>query len=135
MDFNYLLKKSIKLLIKGVEPFIIYLFGSSCKDELRVDSDIDIAFLSDKKISPYQSFMLSQELADIFKRDVDLVNLEESSTVFKAQVIGTGKKIYCNDENRRMDFEMRVLKEYALLNEEREVIMKNIKGRGSVYDR
>ena len=32
-----------------------------------------------------------------------------------------------------MYFEMRAFKEYALLNEEREVILKKIKERGSVY--
>lgn len=35
--------------------------------------------------------MKAQELADIFKRKVDLINLNISSAVFKAQVVGTGK--------------------------------------------
>lgn len=42
--------------------------------------------------------MKAQELADIFNREVDLINLNTSSTVFKAQVVGTGKIIYCRDE-------------------------------------
>lgn len=77
--------------------------------------------------------MKAQELADIFNREVDLINLNTSSTVFKAQVVGTGKRIYCTDETKRMYFEMRVLKSYAMLNEEREVILKKIKERGTVY--
>ncbi|GAA0739148.1 type VII toxin-antitoxin system MntA family adenylyltransferase antitoxin [Clostridium oceanicum] len=133
MEFEDLLKKATELLIDKVEPFIIYLFGSGGKNELREDSDIDIAFISDNEVSSYKSFMIAQELADIFKRDVDLVNLRDSSTVFKVQVVGNGKKIYCNDEKRRMYFEMRVFKEYALLNEERAEILKNIKERGNIY--
>ena len=77
--------------------------------------------------------MKAQELADIFSREVDLINLNTSSTVFKAQVVGTGKIIYCRDEIKRMYFEMRSFKAYAMLNEERDVILKKIKERGTVY--
>lgn len=133
LDFNSLLNDALDLLITKVNPYMVYLFGSAAKNELREDSDIDIAYISDSSPEPYENFMLAQELADIFKRDVDLINLNTASTVFKVQVINTGKKIYCNDESRRMIFEMRAFKEYALLNEEREAIIKNIDKEGSVY--
>ncbi|GAB6167938.1 hypothetical protein JCM1393_03980 [Clostridium carnis] len=32
--------------------------------------------------------MKAQKLDDIFKRDVDLVDLKKASTVFKAEVVG-----------------------------------------------
>lgn len=112
---------------------VIYLFGSAARNELRGDSDIDIAFLTEKEVDSYKCFIKAQDLADIFHRDVDLINLNTSSTVFKVQVIGNGKEIYCNDDTKRMYFEMRAFKEYALLNEEREVILNKIKERGSVY--
>lgn len=127
------LKKAIEELKEEFDPIIIYLFGSAARNELREDSDIDIAFLTEKEVDPYKCFIKAQDLADIFNRDVDLINLNTSSTVFKAQVVGRGKKIYCSDETKRMYFEMRALKEYALLNEEREVILNKIKERGSVY--
>lgn len=133
LNFNSLLNDALDLLITKVNPYMVYLFGSAAKNELREDSDIDIAYISDSSPEPYENFMLAQELADIFKRDVDLINLNTASTVFKVQVINTGKKIYCNDESRRMIFEMRAFKEYALLNEEREAIIKNIDKEGSVY--
>ena len=127
------LNKAIEILKEEFNPIVIYLFGSGAKNKLRDDSDIDIAFLTDKDVDPYECFMKAQELADIFKREVDLINLNTSSTVFKAQVIGTGKIIYCSDETKRMYFEMRAFKSYAMLNEEREVILKKIKERGTVY--
>jgi predicted nucleotidyltransferase len=133
VDFGESLKKALDLLIEKVNPVTIYLFGSAARDELREDSDIDIAYLSDACLSAYENFMFAQELADIFKRDVDLIDLKQASTVFKAQVVGMGKRIYCSDENRRMYFEMRAFKEYALLNEERAVILEGIRERGSVY--
>lgn len=127
------LKKVLNLLIEKINPVIVYIFGSAIRGELREDSDIDIAYLSDTILTPYENFMFAQELADILKKDVDLIDLKEASAVFKAQVVGTGKVIYCSDENKRMYFEMRVFKEYVMLNEERDVIMKGIKERGSVY--
>lgn len=127
------IEKINEFLLEKVNPFIIYLFGSSVKGNFRDDSDIDIAFISDSKVSQYELFIISQELADILKREVDLINLNTSSTVFKAQIIGNGKVIYCNDDTRRMYFEMYAFKDYALLNEERAVILDSIKKRGSVY--
>ncbi len=127
------LNKAIKILKEEFNPIVIYLFGSGARNELREDSDIDIAFLTDNEVDPYKCFLKAQELADIFNRSVDLINLNSSSTVFKAQVVGSGKRIYCSNETKRMYFEMRVLKSYAMLNEEREVILKKIKERGTVY--
>ena len=127
------LNRAIEILKEEFNPIVIYLFGSGAKNKLRDDSDIDIAFLTDDEVDSYECFMKSQELADIFCREVDLINLNTSSTVFKAQVVGTGKIIYCRDETKRMYFEMRAFKAYAMLNEEREVILKKIKERGTVY--
>lgn len=127
-----ILKSAIELL-KQYNPIVIYLFGSASRNELRPNSDIDIAFLGDKNIDEFELFMKAQELAEIFNREVDLIDLNKSSTVFKAQVVGTGEKIYCSNETARMYFEMRAFKEYAILNEERAEILNNIKKRGSVY--
>ncbi|SFD26678.1 type VII toxin-antitoxin system MntA family adenylyltransferase antitoxin [Clostridium uliginosum] len=127
------LNKAIEILKEEFNPIVIYLFGSGAKNKLRDDSDIDIAFLTYNAVDAYECFMKAQELADIFKREVDLIDLNTSSTVFKAQVVGTGKRIYCSDDTKRMYFEMRTLKSYAMLNEEREVILKKIKERGTVY--
>lgn len=127
LNLEIQLKKAIEMLKREFNPIIIYLFGSAAKNNLNKDSDIDIAFFSESNIDEYKCFMISQELADIFKREVDLINLNLSSTVFKAQVVGTGKVIYCNDNTKRMYFEMRAFKEYAILNEERECIIKKMR--------
>lgn len=121
-------------LLENIEPYVIYLFGSSVNGIFREDSDIDIAFLSAKEFSDYELFMLAQDLADILKRDVDLINLKNASTVFKVQIIYNGEKIYCLDDTRIAYFEMYAFKDYATLNEEREVILNSIKERGSVYE-
>ncbi|MCX7950948.1 MAG: nucleotidyltransferase domain-containing protein [Clostridiales bacterium] len=112
-----------EFLIEKVNPYFIIIFGSYAKEILRADSDIDIAFLSENSFDSYDLFMISQELASIIKKDVDLIDLNNASTVFRAQIIGTGKLIYSIDENKRMYFFMKSFKEYAKLNEERKVII------------
>lgn len=64
---------------------------------------------------------------------MDLIDLSAASTVFQAQVVSTGKTIYCTDFNKKAQFEMKVLKMYARLNEERSLILKRIMESGSVY--
>jgi uncharacterized protein len=123
---NLLRVKVVELLKERVKPIIIYVFGSYARGELREDSDIDIAFLSNHSFSSYNVFMLAQKLADILGRDVDLVDLSNSSTVFKAQVVGRGTVIFCEDEERKIEFQMRVFKEYAMLNEDRQVVLEAI---------
>jgi predicted nucleotidyltransferase len=120
-------------LTMKASPYLIILFGSSVKGAARSDSDIDLAFLNDQSLSEYDIFMIAQGLADLLKQPVDLVDLNKVSTVFQAQVVGTGQIIYCTDEVRRMYFEMKVLKMYAKLNEERKPILDRIMESGSIY--
>lgn len=123
-----------QFLTENIKPYLIYLFGSSVNGIFREDSDIDIAFISDINTTDYEIFMLAQKLANILKRDVDLINLKKASTVFRIQVIAKGEKIYCIDNKRRAYFEMYAFKDYATLNEEREIVLKNIKKRGKIYE-
>jgi len=119
------------VLVGALTPSLIYIFGSTVKGKGRKESDIDIAFLRDKRIDEYELFILSQKLADILKKEVDLIDLSKTSTVFKIQIIKTGKLIYNSDNNRKMYFQMRTMKDYALLNEERQEIINKIKSSGA----
>lgn len=127
------IEKIKEYLKEKLAPYLIILFGSAVKGYMREDSDVDIAFLSDKELNSYEVFLIAQGLADLLGRDVDLVDLKKASTVFQVQVISTGKVIFCSDKTKRMVFEMTALKKYARLNEERECILEKIKERGSIY--
>jgi uncharacterized protein len=126
----------IDVLNEKLSPFLIVLFGSMAKGTFHTESDIDIAYLSDNTVlDKYEVFMLSQELAAKLGRDVDLIDLGHASTVFQAQVIHTGKVIYCTDEQKKAHFQMKTLKMYTKLNEERIPILKRIDESGSVYEK
>jgi len=120
-----------KILVGALTPSLIYIFGSTVKDRGREKSDIDIAFLSDKKVDEYELFILSQKLADILKKEVDLIDLNMASTVFKIQIIKTGKLIYNSNNLKKMYFQMRTMKDYAILNEERHEVIDKIRSRGA----
>ncbi|NHM31274.1 nucleotidyltransferase domain-containing protein [Bacillus sp. C11] len=134
MDTN-LEKMITDFLSEKISPFLIILFGSTVTGALHKDSDIDIAFLSEKQFDKYEIFMVAQELAAKLNRDVDLIDLLRASTVFKAQVIHTGKAIYCTNDKKKAEFELMALKMYAKLNEERSTILKNIDESGSIYEK
>ena len=124
-----------RVLIEKTSAFIIILFGSAADGRLRVDSDIDLGFLSEKSLSEYEVFLIAQELADELGRNVDLIDMSRASTVFKSIILGTGKMIYSADENRKHEFQIKTFKDYALLNEERKEILDRIRERGSIYEK
>ncbi len=116
-----------------ISPVLLILFGSATDGNFGPDSDIDIAFLSDHELTDYKIYLLAQRLAAFIGRDIDLINLKNISTVFKAQIVGKGEVIFTNDKNRKDELFIRILKEYALLNEERRPIIERINEEGKVY--
>ena len=131
-----ILEKAQDFLINKINPSFIIVFGSFANGTTHKESDIDLAFFKkEKNLSSYEVFMLAQELADILKIDVDLVDLNRASTVFQAQIFSTGKVIFSNDENLRMNIEMTALSMYARLNEERKSILENVDESGTIYEK
>lgn len=122
-------------LIKKIDPVFIIIFGSYAKKSTHKDSDIDIAFYcEDQSLTTYEVFQLAQELADILKIEVDLVNIRTASTVFKAQIYTTGTVIYSVNDTLLKNLQMIALSMYAKLNEERENILKKIGESGTIYE-
>ncbi len=111
----------------------LYRFGSTTRDRVRPDSDIDLAFLSRGVVSELCRFELAQDLAIQFHRDIDLVDLRSASTVMRMQILSTGTCLTAEDEGARRVFEMYVYSDYARLNEERRELLKGITKRGLVY--
>jgi len=121
LDLDYI--KSF--LIEELKAELIYLFGSYANGNERSDSDLDLAFLTSEKIDDYQRFLTAQKLASKLNIDVDLIDLSQASTVFRAQII-QGKLLYAEDKQQKQEFEMLTLKKYARLNEERKEIIEKI---------
>jgi uncharacterized protein len=125
-----------EFLLNKMEISFIIVFGSYAKGLTHANSDIDIAFYSeDLRHTSYDLFLMAQELADLLKMEVDLVNLKTASTVFKSQIFTTGHVIYSKDDTLLQKQQMIALSMYAKLNEERAEILKNIGESGCIYEK
>lgn len=112
---------------------IIYRFGSWGSETERRDSDIDLAVLSLSPLDPVSRWELTQKLASLANRDVDLVDLLQASTVLRMQIVANGQRLYTVDPNVAEQFEDTVFSSYARLNEERCDILADVRHRGNIY--
>ena len=126
MNEKEIFEKSIQAILK-VFPHIyaIYVFGSFGTQYETAQSDLDLAVLSSETLDTVQLWQLAQEVAREIRRDVEIVDLKEASTVFKFQVLTTGKRIYCQDEKKCDCIENVYLSMYLRLNEERAGIIED----------
>jgi Uncharacterized conserved protein len=105
----------------------LYRFGSQAQGTSRPESDIDLAVLAQQPLSPSARFALQEDLALLLRRDIDLVDLRQASTVFRMQVVSTGECLHSEDDRTREQFETVVYAAYARLNEERRDILDDIR--------
>lgn len=119
------------------ETQAIYLFGSAAAGRLRDDSDVDVAVLLPhvraKELGSLALSDLAFDLMKALRRDVDLVNLRQVSTVLQIEVMAHGIVLYCADEHALAEFEMLTLSFYQKLNEERADILQSFKEGKPVY--
>jgi len=99
------------------EILFAYLFGSVAKGSAGRLSDIDIAvYLDPSQISQANGYGYKSELLvdlqAVLKDKVDLVILNEASTVLGYQVLKTGTLVYCALESERRKFHENTVKKY-----------------------
>jgi len=108
--------------LSKLEPKLIILFGSYAKNNQNENSDLDLAFLSNKKITNWQRWELAQDLAKELNIDVDLVDLDLADDVLRMQIVSTGEILL----NKNMDsFLDRCYFNYITLNEDRWEILES----------
>ena len=123
----------VNKIILELDPAFILLFGSFAKGTIHGESDIDLAYFSDKQLSSYERFIFSAELSELAMREVDLVDIKQIDTVFTMQIFEQGIPIYIQDENELTRQIIRAYSMYATLSEQRAPIIDAIKERGSVF--
>ncbi len=82
----------------------LWLFGSEARDEARSDSDVDLAALFTREVSPVALHELRVELAARVGRDLDLVDLSRASPVLAMQVMRHGRLVADRDHRTRTRF-------------------------------
>lgn len=113
----------------------LYGFGSTFSHQSNPESDIDLAALFSQPVSNIERWKFQEALASRLGRNVDLVDLSKASLVMKHQVVGSGTRLFCSDENACNLFETYILSAYCRFQEERKPILAEVFHEGSVYGR
>src|SRR5690606_22946496 len=87
-------------------PAVIYVFGSHGTAAQHPGSDLDLAFLPTRPITPLLRHQWTNQLSELLGKEVDLIDLSQASTVFAKEVIRTGSILADADPLRRQQFEM-----------------------------
>lgn len=96
---------------------LAYLFGSHAEGHVHGESDIDFAVLlpgEPEFTQRYRTQMdLMGDLMDLLRfEDVDVVILNEAPPLLRMEVLRRGHVLMCDDDNVRIAFEARTLREY-----------------------
>ena len=113
----------IRQTLAPLRPIAVYLFGSTVAGRARSESDLDLAILPSTAILSSQLFDARLQLAEELGHDVDLIDLDRSTTVLRKEVMAGGRLLFETDSTRREEFEMYALSDYARLNEERSPVL------------
>ena len=102
----------IELKVKGLSErfniLLLYIFGSYAYDNANVLSDLDVAFLPERKFNMDKILSLIGELQDIFEEEaVDLVDLSQAPLTLIHRVFKEGKCLYACDLRTKIEFESR----------------------------
>ena len=137
----YLSTKNRQLIVKTLKQEIpmlqaLYLFGSQKDGSATTSSDVDVAYLTRKPLDNVDRWELSQKLASLLSYDVDLIELSETNTIFRYQILSTAERIY-GEGYEVESFETLAYSFYLRFQEERkpivDEIMKNKSVLGRVY--
>lgn len=93
----------------------VYVFGSCVRESAMEKSDLDLAFLLDHKAydsNPLRAtapaFMIAARVGMTFDRKTDVTILNGSSVEMSYEVVTSGKCIYEDDLDTRLDYEAKV---------------------------
>jgi predicted nucleotidyltransferase len=102
-------------LCRDLNLSLVVLFGSQATGKTRVDSDIDIAVRSDKRvINPEYKFEVWEAFLWFFHRaDVDVIMLNHASSLLGYKVATTGQVLYESRPNVWRDFRLLAIKKHA----------------------
>jgi predicted nucleotidyltransferase len=107
------------------------IFGSTTKDQLTADSDIDIGVFFHERIQSYEHrSKLTLPLENTLNRELDIIVLNDADPIITNQILSTGELIHCADPAFFFSFKARKISEYIDFKRSREVIEKNLATKG-----
>lgn len=116
------------LEILGDDPRVlsVYLHGSAARDEMRLDSDLDLALLLKPKggqLTALERQDMANRLAYRLCREVDLGEISSRNLVFAAEVLFKGKLLHTVDREADALCTTTLLGLYLQLNHDRAEVL------------
>lgn len=112
----------------------IYAFGSQINGTATANSDLDLAILVAGYANTLELWEMANELPNLVRCPVDLLDLRAASTVMQYQVITTGQRLWACGLPADL-FECFVLSEKTDLDAARAPLLEDIAARGTIYGR
>lgn len=101
-----------RILEKKSYVVFVYVFGSRIRGVSTSRSDTDVAIYTEGKITWRDFIGLLNELEDGTDMKVDLVHLNTAPPLLAYEVVSTGTTITDRDRVKRVDYEVKVAKEF-----------------------
>jgi predicted nucleotidyltransferase len=109
------LRKAIDMTDSQGVIAAVYLFGSFLRGGLRIDSDIDLAFLLDEKayksdpiIAMSPAHLIAAKVGMQLDRETDVTILNSASLEMAYEVVTSGKCLFELDPDIRMEYEIKI---------------------------
>ena len=106
------INKCRDILIQYEKIIFAYIFGSYAKDNIRKDSDIDIAIYLKDSIGSYEYLDMKMKLSEALKREVDLVILNDATPLLKYEIHKNNILLFTNDKSIESKYKVKTLFEY-----------------------
>jgi len=127
------LEKIAEIVRRNFPQFqALWLFGSFVEGAQDFQSDVDLALLLPPGEVANLFSKVREELSEALGRDVDLIDLRASATVFQNEIVSHGRTLLVNDPRAVEEFEMLSLSLWQKLNQERAGILEDIAQSGRI---
>lgn len=89
-----------------------FLFGSSVTRDVDSANDVDVAVSFARPVSLLEQSELAAQLEELVGRAVDVVDLDQASTVLRWEIVRSGVAVCARDPRDVLEFRARVPLEY-----------------------
>ena len=105
-------RRAIGVLEKDSRVRLVYLFGSSADPSIQSPRDLDIAILTDPRLSLDQRMRLRADLVASGASGVDLVSLNDASVTLAHEVAEHGICLFARSDDEEVTFVTRARSRY-----------------------
>lgn len=112
MTIEELTSRLTRVLRTRTDVRLAFLFGSSVSRGLDVARDVDVAVAFTRSLTLLQRGALALQLEKVTERAVDLIDLDEASTLLRWEIVRGGTPLFAREEGDLLEFRARVPLEY-----------------------